>query len=148
MTAENDYDYTLCELGPDDYDSGYLELMQEFSNYKKDVSREAFEQYVSNSVDRRIMVLRNTDQKIIGAGTIFKIEKLHNNAIGQIEDVMIDEQYRGKGLGKFMVEHLTRVGLDDFLCYKVTLNCLDKNIGFYDKCDFETTGVQMKWAGK
>ena len=139
-------DYTLCELGPDDYDSGYLELMQEFSNYKKDVSREAFEQYVANSVDRRIMVLRNNEHKIIGAGTIFKIEKLHNNAIGQIEDVMISEQYRGKGLGKLIVRHLTQIGLDDFLCYKVTLNCLDKNIGFYDKCDFETTGVQMKWG--
>jgi len=146
MTAENDY--TLCELVPADYDSGYLELMQEFSNYKKDVSREAFEQYVANSVDRRIMVLRNTDQKIIGAGTIFKIEKLHNNAIGQIEDVMISEQYRGKGLGKLIVRHLTHIGLDDFLCYKVILNCLEKNIGFYDKCDFETTGVQMKWVGR
>jgi glucosamine-phosphate N-acetyltransferase len=146
MTAENEY--TLSQLGPDDYDSGYLELMQEFSNYKKDVSREVFEQYVANSVDRRIMVLRNTDQKIIGAGTIFKIEKLHNNAIGQIEDVMISEQYRGKGLGKFIVRNLTQIGLDDFLCYKVVLNCLDKNIGFYDKCDFETTGVQMKWIGE
>jgi glucosamine-phosphate N-acetyltransferase len=146
MTAENEY--TLCELVPADYDSGYLELMQEFSNYKKDVSREAFEQYVANSVDRRIMVLRNTDHKIIGAGTIFKIEKLHNNAIGQIEDVMISEQYRGKGLGKLIVRHLTQIGLDDFLCYKVILNCLEKNIGFYDKCEFETTGVQMKWVVK
>lgn len=141
-------DYRVSELCPDDYDSGYLKLMQEFSNYKKDVSREAFEQYLANSVDRRIMVLRNTDQKIIGAGTIFKIEKLHNNAIGQIEDVMIAEQYRGKGLGKLIVRHLTQIGLDDFLCYKVILNCLDKNIGFYDKCDFETTGVQMKWVVK
>ena len=141
-------DYRVGELCPDDYDSGYLELMQEFSNYKKDVSREAFEQYLANSVDRRIMVLRNNERKIIGAGTIFKIEKLHNNAIGQIEDVMIAEQYRGKGLGKLIVNNLTQIGLDDFLCYKVTLNCLDKNIGFYDKCDFETTGVQMKWLGK
>ena len=141
-------DYILCELGPDDYDSGYLELMQDFSNYKKDVSREAFEKYVANCSDRRIMVLRNTEQKIIGAGTIFKIEKLHNNAIGQIEDVMIDEQYRGKGLGKFIVECLTHIGLDDFQCYKVTLNCLEKNVGFYDKCDFQIAGQQMKWVGR
>jgi len=146
MTAENEY--TLSQLGPDDYDSGYLELMQEFSNYKKDVSRAQFEQYIANSVDRRIIVILNTEQKIIGAGTIFKIEKLHNNPIGQIEDVMIAEQYRGKGLGKFIVRNLTQIGLDDFLCYKVVLNCLDKNIGFYDKCDFETTGVQMKWIGE
>jgi glucosamine-phosphate N-acetyltransferase len=141
-------DCRVSELVPSDYDSGYLELMQDFSNYKKDVSSEVFEQYVSNCRDRRIIVIRNTEQKIIGAGTIFKIEKLHNNAIGQIEDVMIAEQYRGKGLGKLIVRHLTQIGLDDFLCYKVTLNCLDKNIGFYDKCDFETTGVQMKWIGE
>ena len=140
--------FRVSELVSCDYDSGYLELMQDFSNYTKEVSRESFEQYLANSVDRRIMVLRNTDQKIIGAGTIFKIEKLHNNAIGQIEDVMVAEQYRGKGMGKLIVRHLTQIGLDDFLCYKVTLNCLDKNIGFYDKCDFETTGVQMKWIGE
>ena len=106
--------FRVSELVSCDYDSGYLELMQDFSNYTKEVSRESFEQYLANSVDRRIMVLRNTDQKIIGAGTIFKIEKLHNNAIGQIEDVMVAEQYRGKGLGKLIVRHLTQIGLDDF----------------------------------
>jgi glucosamine-phosphate N-acetyltransferase len=141
-------DYIVSILVASDYDNGYLELMQDFSNYKKDVYMEAFEQYVSNCSDRRIIVIRNTDQKIIGAGTIFKIDKLHNNPIGQIEDVMISEQYRGKGLGKFIINNLTQIGLDDFLCYKVIVNCLDKNIGFYDKCDFETTGVQMKWIGK
>jgi glucosamine-phosphate N-acetyltransferase len=145
MNIENFY---FRELVASDYDSGYLELMQEFSNYKKYVSRTQFEQYLANQTDRRIIVIQNTEEKIIGAGTIFKIEKLHNNPIGQIEDVMIAEQYRGKGLGKLIVRHLTQIGLDDFLCYKVILNCLEKNIGFYDKCDFETTGVQMKWIGE
>jgi glucosamine-phosphate N-acetyltransferase len=140
--------YNLSELAPVDYDSGYLQLMQEFSNYKKDVSREDFEKYVANRTDRQIMVIRNTEQEIVGAGTIFKLEKLHNNPIGQIEDVMIAEQYRGKGLGKFIVERLTQFGLDHFKCYKVTLNCLEKNIGFYEKCDFDVTGVQMKWGAK
>ena len=145
MDIEN---FNFRELIASDYDSSYLELMQEFSNYKKYVSRTQFEQYLANQTDRRIIVIQNTEDKIIGAGTIFKIEKLHNNPIGQIEDVMIAEQYRGKGLGKLIVRHLTQIGLDDFLCYKVTLNCLEKNIGFYDKCDFETTGVQMKWIGE
>jgi glucosamine-phosphate N-acetyltransferase len=140
--------YILSELAPVDYDSGYLQLMQEFSNYKKDVSREDFEKYVANRTDRQIMVIRNTEQEIVGAGTIFKLEKLHNNPIGQIEDVMIAEQYRGKGLGKLIVERLTQFGLDHFKCYKVTLNCLEKNIGFYEKCDFDVTGVQMKWGAK
>ena len=31
----------------------------------------------------------NKENKLIGAGTIFKLEKLHNNSIGQIEDVII-----------------------------------------------------------
>jgi RimJ/RimL family protein N-acetyltransferase len=61
---------------------------------------------------------------------------------------MIAEQSRGKGLGKLIVERLTQFGLDHFKCYKVTLNCLEKNIGFYEKCDFDVTGVQMKWGAK
>ena len=53
----------------------------------------------------KIIVIKLYD-KIIGAGTIFKINKLHNNPIGQIEDVIINSEYRNKGLGKNIIEKL------------------------------------------
>jgi glucosamine-phosphate N-acetyltransferase len=124
----------------------YFDLMYEFSNYKKDVTYEYFKSYIHENRDKiRILVIYNNENKIIGAGSIFKLEKLHNNPIGQIEDVIINEKYRGFGVGKKIIKELVKIGIEDFKCYKVILNCLDKNIGFYENCNFNITGVQMKY---
>jgi len=120
----------------------YMALMYEFSNYKKDITVEYFNEYIQRP-DIKIVVVR-LKNKIIGAGTIFKLEKMHNNPVGQIEDVIISENYRGHGLGKEIVNDLVKIGLEDFKCYKVVLNCLDKNIKFYEKCGFNISGAQMR----
>ena len=138
----------IKEFDCEDNYNEYLELMYEFTNYKKDVTIEDFKNYVDQKTKLRIIILKNKENKIIGAGTIVNIEKLHNNSIGQIEDVIISEKYRGNGLGKLIIEKLVVVGLNEFKCYKVILNCLDKNIDFYKKCNFTISGVQMRAANK
>ena len=138
----------IKEFDCEDNYNEYLELMYEFTNYKKDVTIEDFKNYVDQKTKLRIIILKNKENKIIGAGTIVNIEKLHNNSIGQIEDVIISEKYRGNGLGKLIIEKLVVVGLNEFKCYKVILNCLDKNIDFYKKCNFTISGVQMRATNK
>jgi len=135
--------FTVKNLTSNDYYLGYLELMYEFSNHRKNITYEEFEEYIEKP-DIRTVVIHNNDNKIIGAGTIFKLNKLHNNPIGQIEDVIITEKYRKKHLGKMIIENLTNIGINEFKCYKVVLNCLDKNITFYEKCEFFISGVQMR----
>jgi len=129
----------------EDHFNDYFDLMYEFSNYKKDVSYDYFKNYIKKNNKIKIIIIHNNKNKIIGAGTIFKLEKLHNNPIGQIEDVIISEKYRGLGLGKKIIKELVKIGIEDFKCYKVILNCLDKNIGFYEKSSFEIAGVEMKY---
>ena len=136
--------YNIREIVADDYNRGYFELMFEFSNYRKNVSKEEFETYIQNRDRIQIHVLEDISGRMIGVGTIFKIEKLHNNPIGQIEDIIITEAYRKHGLGSKLIERLTEIGLSEFKCYKIVLNCLDKNIGFYEKSGFTITGVQMR----
>jgi len=138
----------IKEFDCEDNYNEYLELMFEFTNYKKNVTIEDFKNYINQKTKLRIIILKNKENKIIGAGTIVNIEKLHNNSIGQIEDVIISEKYRGNGLGKLIIEKLVVVGLNDFRCYKVILNCLDKNIDFYKKCNFTISGVQMRATNK
>ena len=138
----------IKELDCDDNYEQYLELMYEFTNYKKDVTIEDFKNYVNQKTKLRIIILKNKENKIIGAGTIFNIEKLHNNSIGQIEDVIITEKYRNIGLGKTIINKLIEIGKTKFKCYKIVLNCLDKNIKFYEKCDFTISGVQMRATNK
>ncbi len=134
----------LRELTFSDYEE-YLKLMLEFTNYSYDITKEQFKLTLDKmNINNKIIVLVNNNN-IIGAGTIFRIEKLHNNPIGQIEDVIISEKYRGKGYGNMIINKLVDIGLNNMKCYKIILNCLEHNIIFYEKCGFQKVGVEMKY---
>jgi len=145
MENINNDNFIFSELSYSDYYNGYLDLMYEFSNYEKEVTYEDFKKYIDSDKIKIIVIYDSYYlNKIIGAGTIFKLEKLHNKPVAQIEDVIITEKYRKYGLGKLLVGKLVNIGLNEYKCYKVILNCLDKNIGFYEKCNFFISGVQMR----
>jgi len=79
---------------------------------------------------------KNTD-KIVASTTLFLEYKfIHTNAIrARIEDVVVDECVRGKGLGKVLVA--TAISLAKKLrCYKVSLDCRDQMIRFYESLGF------------
>jgi RimJ/RimL family protein N-acetyltransferase len=132
------------EIIPDDYFNGYMDLLFEFSNYKKHVTFDEFITYIHRRDLIRIFVAVD-ENCVVGAGTIFKLDKLHNNPVGQIEDVIITESYRGKSIGKQIVDNLVKIGLNEMKCYKVILNCLEKNKDFYEKCGFEQVGLEMRF---
>ena len=132
-----------------DYHNGYIDLLFGFTNYRDtSINEIEFNHYLTRMKTEQfcqiLVIFSKAENKIIGAGTIFKLDKLHNNPVGQIEDVIIDDSYRGSGLGKLLIQKLSEIGLYEFNCYKIILNCLDKNIEFYKKCDFSITGSQMK----
>ena len=81
---------------------------------------------------------------IVATGTIFVEQKLLRNygRVGHIEDIVVDEEYRGYGLGKIMIEYLTNIG-KELECYKCILDCDDKNMTFYEKCGYIRKGVEM-----
>jgi glucosamine-phosphate N-acetyltransferase len=128
--------------------SEYLSLMKEFHNYSYNISFDDFNQQLQIFKDTKfcnILVLFSIkENKLIGAGSIFNLIKLHNNSVGQIEDVIITKNYRGLGYGKLLIDKLTEVGLNNFKCYKIILNCLEKNVEFYKKCNFAIAGYEMK----
>ncbi|GAB0496816.1 hypothetical protein MMPV_008137 [Pyropia vietnamensis] len=63
-------------------------------------------------------------------------------SVGHIEDVVVDARFRGKGLGRRMMDALTdearRRG-----CYKVILDCAESNVPFYERCGYATKELQM-----
>jgi glucosamine-phosphate N-acetyltransferase len=125
--------------------TNYMNLMFEFTNYKHSITKEQFIDEINSMKYNCKIIVIEYDNNIIGAGSIFKINKLHNNPIGQIEDVIITSQYRKYGLGKLLINKLIKIGYEEFNCYKVILNCLEKNIEFYKKNGFDVVGVEMKY---
>jgi glucosamine-phosphate N-acetyltransferase len=141
-------DLILREIEENDYQN-YLKLMYEFTNYNYNISNNNFIKNLinlkSNNLCNIIVIFSKSDNKLIGAGSIFKLIKLHNNPIGQIEDVIITEKYKGNGLGKKIINNLIKIGLNKLDCYKIILNCNEKNVDFYKKCNFDLVGYEMKY---
>jgi glucosamine-phosphate N-acetyltransferase len=82
--------------------------------------------------------------KVVATGTLFVEQKLIRNygKVGHIEDIVVDEAYRGYGLGKIMIKNLSDIG-KDLQCYKCILDCDDKHTGFYEKCGYIRKGAEM-----
>ena len=78
---------------------------------------------------------------IIGVASIHIIYKL-SRTLGLIEDVAVDKDHRGKGVGKSLVEKLIEIGKQKN-CDKIVLNTSEKNSKFYEKIGFEKNEIQM-----
>lgn len=78
---------------------------------------------------------------ITGVASLYIIKKL-TRTLGLIEDVAVNENYRGKGIGKKLVEKLIRLAADK-KCDKTVLNSSEQNSEFYKKIGFEINEIQM-----
>ena len=138
--------FTLRNIEYDDFGKGYMDLMFEFTNYDYPITKENFINFIDTQKNYKTIVIHSEiEKRIIGAGTIIIVHKIHNNPIGQIEDVIISEKYRKNGFGKQIIEKLIDIGKNECKCYKIILNCLEKNIKFYENCGFTNVGVEMKY---
>ena len=85
-------------------------------------------------------------ERIVGAGTVLVEKKFIRDLglCGHIEDIVVDKTYRGKNLGRRIIELLKATAqVND--CYKVILDCAEHNVAFYKKCGFSLKGCEMSW---
>ena len=95
----------------------------------------------------KIIVIEDVrSERIIGAGSLIIEKKFIRDlgTSGHIEDIVVDKTYRGKNLGKRIIELLKGIAQVNE-CYKVILDCADYNVAFYNKCGFYVKGVEMAW---
>jgi len=78
---------------------------------------------------------------VTGVASLHIIKKL-TRTLGLIEDVAVNENYRGKGIGKKLVEKLIGIASEKS-CDKTVLNSSEKNSEFYQKIGFEKNEIQM-----
>ncbi|KAJ3649581.1 hypothetical protein Zmor_021316 [Zophobas morio] len=125
----------------EDFDKGYLQILTQLTAVGN-VSRSDFErQYwrMQQSGGYYITVIEDTrNRKIIGAATLVtEFKFIHNCALrARLEDVVVNNTYRGKQLGKLIV--LTVSLLSKKLgCYKMSLDCRDPLIPFYKSIGYK-----------
>lgn len=95
-----------------------------------------------------IVILDEID-RVVGCGTLVIERKFIRSlgSLGHIEDIVVLDDQRGKGLGKLIINALCHLAFQ-LGCYKVSLDCDPKNEEFYRKCHLENKGFQMALYAK
>lgn len=131
-------EYIIREVEYNDYDKGHLNLLSQLSPL--DNIYPSKEEYIKQldklKINSKCYVIEHNNN-IIASGTILIEFKLIRglSCIGHIEDVVIDKQFRGYGLGKMIMNKLIQYA-KDVRCYKVILSCSKANEGFYNTFGF------------
>jgi glucosamine-phosphate N-acetyltransferase len=94
----------------------------------------------------RIFVAVKDDGQIIGSTTLLIEQKfIHDGGkVGHIEDVTVNKNYEGKGIGSALVRNAMDFAKQND-CYKVILVCSDKNIQFYKAIGFKEHEISMRY---
>jgi len=133
--------YIIRKLHEDDYEK-YLKLINQFrpTKFTKDKYLEILNKININS-EIWIIELNN---ELVGTGTIlYEYKFIHDICIlAHIEDICIDESYRGQKFGKILINYLINESTQKN-CYKITLYCSEELEKFYKFCNFEKRGIQM-----
>ena len=88
-----------------------------------------------------ITIVMSEEKIIVGVATLHIIKKL-TRILGLIEDVAVNKNYRGLGIGKKLVKELIKIG-NEKNCDKIVLSSSEKNSKFYEKIGFQKNELQM-----
>ena len=111
-------------------------LIDSFSNnYDKEINESIFS---SDEVDG---IVAMEEGNVLGYASIHYIKKITRKT-GIIEDVVVKENQRGKGIGKLMVKNLIEKAKKNN-CDKIILSSSEKNLKFYEKLGFQKNEFEM-----
>ncbi|CAL8103057.1 unnamed protein product [Calicophoron daubneyi] len=123
-------------------DFGYLNLLQELTEVGS-VTQEEFEERFNrmaacpNTYFIILIEHKSTKQVLAAATLVAELKFIHEcSKRGHIEDVVVRSNCRGKNFGKLLVEILVAIGKHQG-CYKISLDCEDAKVGFYEKIGFQ-----------
>jgi len=124
----------------------YSKLISQLTSQFKLLEYSEYSTLIKNFKD--IIMLLEINKKVVGTIKIIFERKFYNNNcyVMHIEDVVVDEKYRGKGYGKMLIDYAIRLSEDNKDCYKIILNCSEEKKPFYEKCKFinENCGMSMR----
>jgi glucosamine-phosphate N-acetyltransferase len=126
-----------------DYNKSYFELLSQLTVCPK-ISKNQFKKFIDNLNQNHVVFVYEENNKILASGTLFIEPKIIRNCgfVGHIEDIVVDKELNGKGIGKKLINELTSYAQNQG-CYKVILDCRNEIAKFYEKCGFAKKEEQM-----
>lgn len=123
--------------------SQYLNLLSMLT-VVENMSDDLFIEKVNNISKIGMIIIAYTNEIIIGSGTIIIEQKIIRGGknVGHIEDIVVHQDYRGKGICHNILNKLKDYAIDNN-CYKIILDCDDNIKEVYEKNGFVCKGLQM-----
>ena len=130
-----------------DLENGFLESLdnlRQTSNLEQSSVRNILKKILEN--ENHIIHVAELNGKIVGSTTLLIEQKfIHEGRfVGHIEDVVVNKEFEGQGIGMKLVLSLLDVAKER-KCYKTILNCEDKLIPFYEKIGFKQKSTEMRF---
>lgn len=138
--------FTIREAKSSDAENGLFDVLSQLTDAPP-LSVDTLSSLLSKRSASGIITLvaiSNDNDHVIGTASIIFEQKLIRNAsiAAHIEDVVVDNQIRGSGLGRKLVQNLVEMA-QQRNCYKVVLHCSNENVPFYLRCGLQQKGIQM-----
>ena len=135
----------IRKLAKKDFNNKYFDLLDQLSSTNQEnITYDKFELFINQLNNNHNIYVIEKNNKIIASGTLLIENKIIHNfgKVGHIEDIVVDFNERGSGLGKLIINHLIETA-KNLNCYKIILNCNESNVKFYEKCGFIKKELEM-----
>ena len=118
-------------------------LLQNMSVYlpPKDSFNDIWESFINQPNVHSVVAIEN-EEVVVGYGAVVIETKIRGGKMGHIEDIVSHPNKRNLGIGKMVVNALYEIAKTK-QCYKVSLQCQQHNITFYEKCEYKVSGTAM-----
>ena len=137
----------IREIIESDLENGFLESLdhlRQSSNLEPNSARNILKKILEN--ENHIIHVAELNGKIVGSTTLLIEQKfIHGGGfVGHIEDVVVNKEFQGHGIGMKLVLSLLGVAKEK-KCYKTILNCEDKLLPFYEEIGFKQKSTEMRF---
>jgi glucosamine-phosphate N-acetyltransferase len=143
--------FIIREIQQADLEKGFFQTLSNLAILGKirddlEQAKKILQEIKSYPLYKIFVAVKNDDTEIIGSITLLIEQKfIHDGGkSGHIEDVVTRKGYEGKGVGSALVSAALAFAREKN-CYKVILDCSEKNVQFYEKIGFRRNEISMRY---
>ena len=143
--------FIIREIQQADLQKGFFQTLSNLTTLGRigddiDQAKKILQEIKSYPFYKVFVAAKNDDGQIIGSITILIEQKfIHDGGrAGHIEDVGTSREYEGIGVRSDLVSAALAFAKEK-ICYKVVLECSEKNVPFYEKNGFRRNEISMRY---
>jgi glucosamine-phosphate N-acetyltransferase len=143
--------FIIREIQQADLQKGFFQTLSNLATLGRipddlEQAKKILQKIKSYPFHKIFVAVKNDDGEIIGSITLLIEQKfIHDGGkSGHIEDVVTRREYEGIGVGSALVSAALEFAKEKN-CYKVILDCSEKNVRFYEKIGFRQNEISMRY---